>query len=174
MQKLKNESGITLIVLVITIVILSLISIPVIINTTNIIQFNEYSKFKEDIDNLRESVSVAFFDKDIKDIGPRYSGSTAFLEGKQNGKDIKNPNDNSTYYVINIKKVNSNLATEMAELNNGSGNHNLNGNESTYTGSDDVYIINAQSRTIYYVKGVQYNGNTYYRLSEELSQINNS
>ncbi len=174
MQKLKNENGITLIVLVIIVIVLSLISIPVVINTTNVTQFNKYSRFKEDMDNLREAVSVAFFDKDIKDIGPKYTGSVEFLNGTQNDQDIKNPNDNTNYYVINVNKVNLNLTVNMTDLNNGSGNYGLSGDETTYTGTDDVYIINEQSRTIYYVKGVQYNGYTYYRLSEKLSEIPNT
>lgn len=174
MQKLKKENGITLIVLVIIIIVLSLITIPVIINTTNVIQFNEYSRFKEDIDNLRESVSVAFFDRDISGIGPKYNGSTDFLNGKQKGKNVKNPNDNENYYVINVNVVNFYLAVNMTGLNYGVENTTLSGDEVTYSGTNDVYIINEQSRTIYYVKGVQYNGNTYYRLSEELSEIPNS
>lgn len=174
MQKLKNENGITLIVLVIIVIVLSLISIPVVINTTNITQFNKYSRFKEDIDNLRESVSVAFFDKEIKDIGPKYNGSVDFLKGMQNDQNVKNPNDNENYYVININEVNLYLTVNMTDLNNGSGNYGISEDEIAYTGTDDVYIINEQSRTIYYVKGVQYNGYTYYRLSEKLSEIPNS
>ena len=42
---------------------------------------------------------------------------------------------------------------------------------SNYTGSGDVYIINEASRTIYYVNGIEYNGNVYYRLAEEFSNI---
>ena len=176
MQKLKKESGITLIVLVIIVIVLSLITIPVVINTTNVIQFNDYSRFKNDIDNLRESISIAFFDRDIKGVGPVYNGTTSFLDNTQKGKAVRNPNDNETYYVINVNKVNFYLATNMTGLNLGEGNTSLTGEEETYdsTKTDDVYIINAQSRTIYYVKGVSYNGETYYRLSEELSQITNS
>ena len=119
MQKLKNERGITLIVLVIIIIVLALITIPVVINTTNVIQFNEYTRFKEDMDNLRESISIAFFDRDIKGIGPKYSDATTFLNGTQNGKNIRNPNDNENYYVINVGKVNLYLAVNMTGLNNG-------------------------------------------------------
>ena len=36
MQKIKNEKGVTLLILVITVVILTLISIPIIVNTTDI------------------------------------------------------------------------------------------------------------------------------------------
>ena len=171
MRKLKNEKGITLVALIITVAVLSIISIPVLVNMTNINQFERYTQFKDDIDILRESISIAYYNKDIKDIkdiGPKYE-SLNFLEGTQNGIDIKNKNDNNVYYVININKVNENLSVKMHELNNGSGNKTIDSNTSNYTGSDDVYIINEQSKTIYYPRGVTYNDETYYRLNENFS-----
>ena len=169
MQNKKSEKGITLIALAITVMVLSAISIPVIVNIPNISQFNKYTKFKNDIDILREGISIAYFDKDIKTIGPRYEGSLNFLSGSQNGQTIKNVNDNANYYVININIVNEHLKVNMNKLNYGEGNKNT-GTDS-YSGTTDVYIINEASRTIYYVKGIQYNGEKYYRLSEEFSNV---
>ena len=59
MQNKKSEKGITLIALVITVVVLSAISIPVVVNVTGVTQFNKYTLFKDDIDNLRENISIA-------------------------------------------------------------------------------------------------------------------
>ena len=173
MQKLKNEKGITLIALAITVFVLSLISVPILVNMTNINQFDRYANFKDDIDILRESISAAYYNKDIKDIGPKYEGSKTFLNGDQNGKAIKNVNDNENYYAINIEKVNKNLPAEMTKLNYGEGNKKISDSATTYssTETDDVYIINEQSKTIYYVRGVNYNGKTYYRLNEDFSNI---
>ncbi len=170
MPKLKNEKGITLIALVITVAVLSIISIPVVINTKNVSQFEEYTKFKDDIDNLRESIGIAYFDKDIRTIGPKYEGSLQFLNETQNGLSIKNENDNNVYYAINIDRINENLVVDMNRLNNGNGNKNIGNIATVYSGTDDVYIINEASRTIYYVKGVLYNGERYYRLYEEYSE----
>ncbi len=170
MQKVKNERGITLVALTITVIVLSMISIPVIINTSNVTQFNKYTLFKDDIDVLRESISSAFFDKNIQSIGPKYAGSLSFLNGSQNGLTIKSENDNENYYVINPNKLNQYLSTEMQELNYGEGNKNVGSVSEVYTGTDDVYIINEASRVIYYVKGISYNGKKYYRLYEELSK----
>ena len=125
MPKLKNEKGITLIALVITVAVLSIISIPVVINTKNVSQFEEYTKFKDDIDNLRESIGIAYFDKDIRTIGPKYEGSLQFLNETQNGLSIKNENDNNVYYAINIDRINENLVVDMNRLNNGNGNKNI-------------------------------------------------
>ncbi len=173
MQRLKNEKGITLIALSITVFVLSLISVPVVVNMTNIHQFEKYTKFKDDIDNLRESISIAYHNKEVTDIGPKYDGNKEFLKGTQNEKQIKNVNDNENYYVISIEKVNKGIHADMPELNFGTGNQSLNSNTGTYSSeeTDDVYIINEQSRTIYYVKGVNYNGEKYYRLNEDFSDV---
>ena len=53
-----------------------------------------------------------------------------------------NPNDNEQFYELNLEML------ENLSLNYG--NREL--------GEDDFYIINKQSHTIYYKKGVSYNG----------------
>ncbi len=169
MQKLKNEKGITLIALVITIAVLSIISVPVLVNMSNIKEFDTYSGFKEDIDILREAISIAYFDKDIGTIGPKYEGNLDFLEETQNEEKIKNENDNDVYYAININRVNEKLSVNMETLNNGAGNKSISSSDVKYSGTNDVYIINEQSRTIYYVKGISYKEKTYHRLSEQFS-----
>ncbi len=164
MKKLKNEKGITMVALAVTIVVLSLISVPIIINTSRIKEFEGYKKLKEDIDTLSESVSTAFFDDDISKVGPTYNSSLDFLTKTQNGETVKNSNDNNVYYVISIDNINERLSSNIRKLNYGVENSNT-GNSSNYYGTDDVYIINAVSRTIYYVQGISYNGSTYYRLA---------
>ena len=58
-----------------------------------------------------------------------------------------NPNDNEQFYELNLEML------ENLSLNYG--NREL--------GEDDFYIINKQSHTIYYKKGVSYNGLHYTR-----------
>ncbi len=151
MKNIKREKGITMIALVMTIAILSLITVPIVINLSKVTEFNDYAKFKEDIDNLRENISTAFYDEDISSIGPEYKGSLAFLEKSQSGMKVKNDNDSGAYYAINIDAINQRLIADIKPLNYGEENSDL-GIGSVYSGTDDVYIINAVSRTIYYVK----------------------
>ena len=171
MQKLKKEKGITLIILIITILVMALISVPIFVNSSNVTQFEHYTEFKEDLDNLKEAVGTAYYNKEITDIGPEYKGSTTFLSEKQNGIEVKNPNDNGKYYVINVNKLNQNLTVDMNYLNFGLGNIIVEDGAKEYTDTNDVYIINEQSRTIYYASGVKYNGEIYYRLSETYTKI---
>ena len=114
MQKIKNEKGITLIVLVITLIVLVLISIPVIINTTDVTQLQRFVYLKNDIDKLREAIRTAYVDDlSITTIGPKYTGDMSFLEATQNGQDVKNPNDDNNYYVISIKELNTHINAQI-------------------------------------------------------------
>lgn len=165
MQKIKNEKGVTLLILVITVVILALISIPIIVNTTDISELQQYTYFKADIDKLREAIETTYADmNDLSTIGPVYTGDFSFLDKVQGNDQVGNPNDSNMYYVISLSNLNSYVNAQIS-LRYGEGNkqETYNGNEYSET---DVYIINEQSKTIYYVNGVEYKGITYYRLPE--------
>ena len=168
MQKIKNEKGVTLIILIITVVILALISIPIIVNTTDISELQEYTYFKADIDKLREAIETTYADMDdLSSIGPVYTGDFSFLDNIQGNDQVANPNDGNIYYVISLTNLNSYMNAQIS-LRYGEGNkqETYDGNE--YSGTD-VYIINEQSKTIYYVNGVEYKGITYYRLPESFT-----
>lgn len=168
MQKIKNEKGITLIILIITVVVLALISVPIIVNTTDISELQVYTYFKGDIDKLRESIEVTYADMtDMSSIGPIYTGNLNFLDNNQNGDLVRNPNDSDNYYVISLKNLNSYMEAQIS-LKYGSGNKLDSYENNEYSGSD-VYIINEASKTIYYTSGVEYQGVRYYRLPENFT-----
>lgn len=167
MQKLKSEKGITLATIVITIVILLMISTPIVVNFTNIGTLKKYTSFKDDIDVLRENIDIAYRDNsDLSSIGPEYDGSLSMLEDMQGTIKVKNENDNDKYYVINLRQLNEKLRVKINKLNYGSRNFN------TADNSLDVYIINERSKTIYYVRGIEYKGIVYHRLQEQFSSHN--
>ncbi len=169
MQKIKSEKGVTLVVLMITVIILLLISVPIIVNTTDVQELQRYSYFKSDIDKLREAIETAYMDSsDIMTIGPRYVGDESFLDGMQGNQEIRNPNDNAYYYVISLKNLNSYTDSQIS-LRYGSGNKQETYDNNEYNGSD-VYIINANSKTIYYTPGIEYKGTKYYRLPEKFTK----
>lgn len=165
MQKKNNEKGITILVLAITIVILVLITVPIVVNTNEIGELQSYTYFKADIDRLRESIEVAYLNvTDLSSIGTEYTKSMDFLAKTQNGQNVKNPNDGNKYYIINLYNLNKHLDAQI-QLNYGRGN------KITSEDTTDIYIINEQSRTIYYVKGIEYKEVTYYRLPEEFTEV---
>lgn len=164
MQKIKNEKGITLVVLVITVIVLGLISIPTTLKINDIIKLNKLTKYKDDFTILSETVSQVYSaDMDISTIGDVYNGNTNFSG--------KNPNDGDTYYIINVNQLSSDLygkvESTMESLNFGKRNYgDLDATE------DDVYIINGESRTIYYVAGFENaSGETIYRYPGKYTTI---
>lgn len=160
MQKIKDEKGITLVILIVTIIILALVSIPTTLKINEILKVNDIAKYKQDFTILQETVSevysldTEFYDNGGTDynIGPLYGSF---------GADDMNPNDQAgEYYVIDVNKLNNDLynksGSTMELLNFGKRNYAP--ENFSPQNADDVYIINNKSRTIYYVKGF-YNSN---------------
>ena len=188
---LKKENGITLVALITTIIVLSIVSTPLIFGTNNIIEYSKFSKFKNDLLNLKEAVSNVYStDKELSSdsnsdmyIGPAYKDWKTFYNNvynkEQGGNSVINPNDKTstdsqiTYYIIDFnvlsrkykEKFGNNEGATLKGLNYGGGNKNI------YNTTQDVYIINSQSRTIYYVKGFTMNGVTYYRYQEHYTGV---
>ena len=188
---LKKENGITLVALITTIIVLSIVSTPLILGTNNITEYRKFSKFKNDLLNLKEAVSNVYStDKELSSdsnsdmyIGPAYKDWKTFIDNvkdkKQGENTVINPNDKTstdsqiTYYIIDFnllsrkykEKFGNNEGTTLKGLNYGGGNKNI------YNTTQDVYIINSKSRTIYYVEGFTMNGVTYYRYQESYTKI---
>lgn len=166
MQKIKEESGITLVVLVITIIVLTLISVPVIIKTAEVSETQRYSDFIGDIRRLNESISQLYnLDSDLSQIGPVYNAERKFIEQR-------NSNDNSVYYIIDCDKLSTDLKDkfniEFKKLEFGNNNYDIDRSNLKTT---DVYIINQQSRTIYYSEGIIYKDMRIYRMPEHYTSI---
>ena len=188
---LKKENGITLVALITTIIVLSIVSTPLILSTNNITEYRKFSKFKDDLLNLKEAVSNVYStDKELSSdsnsdmyIGPEYKDWKTFIDNvkdkEQGGNSVINPNDKTstdsqiTYYIIDFnvlsrkykEKFGNNEGATLKGLNYGGGNKNI------YNTTQDVYIINSKSRTIYYVEGFAMNGVTYYRYQESYTKI---
>lgn len=159
---MKNEKGITLLTLAITIAVLMILTFNI---TGNIGAYKEQkvkADFETDMQRLKEEINQYYARvKDIPIIN-RYT-NTSMLQG------IKNINDNDEYYVIDIKQLD-------ISLNYGADYEKINKMDTTseITNLLDVYIINKQSHTIYYPAGVEYKGKIHYRLPEVFSEISNN
>ena len=182
MPMIKNEKGVTMVALALTLMILALLTVPIMINTTKISDFNRYAKLKADIDTLNEAVSNVYFrEPDLNGIGPVYNGNKGFLDTVQGGKEVRDYNDDPTYYVIDYNKLREAMPTTLRNLTYGTVNTMVTGlstyTENTFTtqqltnagasNARDVYIINNETHQIYYVDGVDYKGVIYYKLADE-------
>ena len=185
----KSEAGITLVAMAVTIVVLMMIAIPCIVNIKTVSETDKFTKLKNDITVLKESISQVYNSDDTSNIGPKYTGDKSFLniyQGEKNvtktSKDIvKNPNDNDNYYVINVSKLKRKLGSAeygigLVDLNYGDNNYGIDTTLKELN-TTDVYIINEKSRTIYYTAGVNYTSSAskkqyvYYRLPEDFTKI---
>ena len=149
MNKIKKENGVTLLVLTITIAILLILLVTISVNTGPYFERKKMINLKTDILALQEKVEHYYSENKELPIRNKYT-ATALLN--------KNVNDNENYYVIELAKV------QGISLNFGEDYYILPDRTSTINNVFDIYIINEQSHTIYYPKGISYEGKVYYTI----------
>ena len=157
---LKNKKGITLITLVVAVSIMIIISGLLIYNARTGIKVRSFNMMKNDIDLLEDKVSAYYMEYGALPVEIKYNVNPLPFES------VKNPNDSTDgYYVLDLK------AFEGLTLNYGADYDKV--TEDTVADYDDYYVINEQSRQIYYVRGIEMDGVIYYTNSvdEEVSLI---
>ena len=167
-KKIKNNKGITLIALVLTIVISLLLIVSVTVGFEHINETNEYYKIKQDIIALTKAsqsyylrtgeipvtlTSIAHPDSEFSSFIKNYDGGEK-CENRIKGID-RNPNDNDVYYVLYSPSNKTSVEEYLPEVN-------IRSTESTY-------IINAKSLTVYCREGYILDGLTHYTASEDFS-----
>ena len=146
---IKNSNGITLLSLIITIAVMMIIASVTVSTSMDRFEINNLNKMINDINFLKEKVSNYYL---------KYNSIPVVKDN--NNKPIKynytvlefqrNINDNENYYIVDLESMND------ITLNYGKeGFENING-------SDDTYIINEETHTIYYVKGVRKDDKVYH------------
>ena len=157
---MKKERGITIITLSVTIIILIILTFTISVNMDEIGNRKKKSRFESDLNSLKEEINQYYIRVKEIPIINKYT-NTSMLNT------IKNVNDGDEYYVIDIRQleVKLNYGTDYTEIVN---NRNITEEISDLT---DVYIINKQSHTIYYPKGIEYNGQMHYTLKETYNMI---
>ena len=148
MQKhVKSNKGITLITLTITIVVMLILSFSITINIKPYIQRKNKTNLETDILKLKEEILYYYSKNKTLPIINKYTNIDK-LE--------KNINDNENYYIIDLSKI------KEQNLNYGKDYYKIENKEEIINNLQDIYIINEQSHTIYYPKGVEYNNQIYY------------
>ena len=153
---IKNEKGITLTTLILTVVLILIIGGMMGYYSTSGLNLKWINNMYSDIEQIQTEVDTYYLKNNEL---PLLNVSVSF-------SNFLNPNDNSEYYVIDLSKL-GNL-----KLNYGKEFENIKSSDKleNYT---DVYIINKQSQTIYYLKGLEFEDNTYYTKPIEYNEIQN-
>lgn len=156
MIKPKNEGGVTLITLVITILIMVILASTLAINASTAVKTTALKNMYQDIEILKNKISIyyATYHK-LPTLGYDY----------QPVEEIKtiDPNDSKSYQVIDLE------ALETLTLNHGEG-FKLE-KQSRVGTQKDVYIINEKSHHIYYARGIVFEGKTYYTQPGEYTKV---
>lgn len=155
-NNLTSNKAITLVTLVLTIVLILLISGTMGYYTTSGLSLQKVNNMYSDIEQIQSKVDEYYIkNKDLPILNET---------GIVNFSNSINVNDSSDYYVIDLSKLGNMSLNYGKEFESVKASNSLD----TYT---DLYIINAQSQTIYYLKGIKYEDKFYYTKPLEYTQI---
>ena len=152
-EKIKQEKGVTLLILVITVMVLLILTFTIVINTKTNASTKRLTQLKSDIQNLEQKVS---------DFYNEYGEIPAEIEytNIDQIKDLLNEKEKSSeskFYVIDLqamKGISLNYGRDYEEIKNTNTD-----NANKY---EDVYIINNITHNIFYIRGVDVTENGVY------------
>ena len=110
------------------------------------IKISELNNMYKDISILENKIALYYLD---------YGNLPIKQDKKVNFKNSINPNDNEIYYEIDLNKL-DNISLFFGDK---------------ILGSNDIYIINEQSHTVYYYRGCEYDKKTIYTRELEYKKV---
>ena len=154
---MKNNKGIALASLVITIIVMLTITGTIVYTSIDTLKLRKIDDLNNDIKLLSQKITSYHIENNNLPI----LGESIPIEQLEKIPS-KNPNDDENkYYVINLDAlggISLKYGRQYKEY-------------ATDNTKDDVYIINEVSQTIYYLKGITIDGITKYQLEETYAEI---
>lgn len=141
--KLKQEKGITMIALVITVIILLIITNMLIYNSKDSIHINALTNLYNDIELLKEKVSEYYNEYGNIPAEIKYTNIGNLSEILSKNNDI------GDFYIIDLE------AMQGITLNYGKDYEKIKNDENDSNSYTDIYIINENSHNIFYVAGIE-------------------
>lgn len=136
---MKNQKGVTLMILVITVIMLSIILGTITYNSVSSYRLNMYYMMCSDIELLDEKIALYYLEnKEIPIIEGVYLPIADLISDYQEGNVNYNPNNSGNLYQIDLTKLNN------------------------LTLKNSIYYIDEQSHTIYASNGRKIGDNIYY------------
>lgn len=148
MNKLKNNKGITMIALVVTVIIMAILLTVVNYGSEKGLEMKQLNNMYADILILEEKISLYYLNNGKLPLKSKINVINTEIINN-------NPNNGADFYEIDI-----NLLSNVS-LNNMKDSRNV----------SDKYIINAQSHTVYYIKGVRLDGVAHYTIPEDYQEV---
>ena len=155
---LKSQNGVTLTSLVIAVAVILILTGTIIVNVTGNLKTEKLRNMQSDIENLRDKVSTYYaqYGKIPADVSIEYTN----INGLQSAGVISEVADTGKFYVLDLS------AMENVTLNYGKDYEKIRNKEATteeqINSLTDLYIINEVSHNIFYVDGIELDGDRYY------------
>ena len=147
-MNLRNNKGVTLIILCLTIAVLITIS-----KSSSQLAIRNLNYLYSDIETINTSISDYYL-KNVKlPTKGEYCSDKATFAKMLGGLDKINQEDSGKYYVIDLSELDSltlNYGREYSKWSSASSTYN------------DIYVINETTHQVYYVRGIELDGEMYY------------
>lgn len=153
---MNSKKGITLVTLAVAIIIMLIISTTLIYNISTSSKVRAINNMYQDVTIIKDKVDLYYANHHTIPILETKYENIAHLQSI-------NPNDGDTYYVVDLEAL-GNLSLTYGQDYKTYKTNPL--NELT-----DLYIINEQSHSIYYAKGIAFEDKFYYTMLEETTKI---
>lgn len=150
-KKILDEKGITLSVLVLTVVVMALLITTIGISVSGYGDVKTLKTFNNDLQIVREKTDVYYETNKELPVSEKITFDMKTLLGNS-----RNENDGEVYYKVDLSLLDDMNLTYG--INNTSNNY---------------YIVNEESHNIYYYPGITVSGNTYYGIKDVTQDINN-
>lgn len=149
-KKILDEKGITLSVLVLTVVVMALLITTIGISVSGYGDVKTLKTFNNDLQIVREKTDVYYETNKELPVSEKITFDMKTLLGNS-----RNENDGEVYYKVDLSLLDDMNLTYG--INNTSNNY---------------YIVNEESHNIYYYPGITVSGNTYYGIKDVTQDIN--
>ncbi len=154
-KSLKKTEGVSLVSLVIVVIIILILTNVVVYNAAANLKTIKLKNMQADIENLRDKVSNYYLQ-----YGAIPADTTIEYTNVNNIDSISEATDTGKFYVIDLaamENITLNYGKDYEQIRDGTVTTQEQINQLT-----DLYIINADSHNIFYVKGVEIDGETFY------------
>lgn len=145
---IKNEKGVTIIALAITMVIVFILLGTITFSANTSIKLKDLNNMYADIKTLEDTVALFYLNYGTVPVKSGEAPIQYLPVGIYHNGPVINPNDGNYYYKIDLTQL------ENISLTYGTDEED----------EDDCYIINAKTNMIYYLKGIENDGLIYHAL----------
>jgi len=148
----KNQKGVTITILAFTVVVLLIVSSTIIIKANDYLAAKKLLNLENDIKILQEELPIYY---EIHNSLPTLGQITESQINKMHSQ--LNTNDSGQYLKIDLSQL-PNL-----KLNNGYGNN-----------TNDYYVVNTGSLSVYYLDGLNIGGTMHYTITQNNSNLSSA